>query len=151
VEIEADARLIEYVGRLSHRWSEAVIVPRVNVKHGDWQPFPKKCHANVTKWTELNPHHRAIRGWMLMDLRIAGPLFGQAPRVELLAHSVIEDEKRNLFDITPAETPYGKPNEYPFLKHSGDDDEYGLLIDGYTISRIRIYGFTPERITYLPI
>jgi hypothetical protein len=150
MEQEADARMVDYVSKLSLRWSEAVIVPRVDVACADWKPSPKQCHDNVTKWVELNPKHRAVRGWLILDLRTA-ILLGQLPRVELLAHAIVEDEDKKLLDITPVQAPYGTPNTYPFLFHAGNQDDFVALIAEHRLSRIRIYGLTPERITYLPL
>ena len=151
MEYDVDNKLLQYIGGLSHRWSEAAIIPRTAVSIGDWHPSIKKCHDNVTYWVTQNPKHKCVRGWMLMDLRMAG-LLGQAPRIELLAHSIIQDENGTCFDITPVTAIYGTPGEYPFLAHIGTKEEYENIISQYNLSRIRMYGVGEvDRITYASI
>ena len=59
----------------------------------DWEPLMNRCHDNVTSWVKHHPAHKEVRGWMLIDLRSPlMPLIGQPQRLELLAHSVVEDE-----------------------------------------------------------
>lgn len=149
----SDDALLKYVGRISQGWHEAKIVPQKPVTIGSWEPKRNACHQNVSKWLERNPTHRALRGWLVMDLRLAGAVLGAGPYVDLLAHSVVVDEQGHPFDITPLWAPPGeKPNLYPFALHPGTEDEYTGMIGGYNIARFRLYGRCPpfERIEYMP-
>ena len=135
VETDADKRLANYVGELSLRWSESFVVPRIEVEQAGWQPVVKQCHRNVAELVKLNDDYQPVRGWMIMDLResvlLLNALFGleQEPRIELLAHSIVKNKQGKLLDVTPVEALYGTPNEYPFLQHVGDEDEYATFIE----------------------
>jgi hypothetical protein len=142
-----DAVLSDYLSRLLRRWAEATIVPRVSVAMEGWAPELNECHANVAKWVEYHAAHKKVHGWLIMDLR-ATALIGKPPIIDLLAHSVIENENGDLLDITPVPPESGV---YPFLRHAALDSEYETIIGEYGLSRFRLHGagLTPHRASYL--
>jgi hypothetical protein len=61
---------------------------------GGWTPEIGKCHGNVDRWVGDNPGCEAVRGWI--TYKSFGPM-----GVQLTSHSVVRDQRGNLFDITP--------------------------------------------------
>jgi hypothetical protein len=62
--------------------------------------------------------HVPVRGWVVFEVYTRLGLCRFIPR------SVVEDEDRVLFDITPARAS----KRYPFLKDEMTEEEYVLLI-----------------------
>jgi hypothetical protein len=111
---------------LYRRRDEAVCVPKVEVRLGDWTPCPAHCHENVDKWLAATTAHKAVRGWLVED--VSG---GQGFAFYFNAHSVVEVEDGMLIDITPSNVPCG------FLRHIGTDEDF---------ERFKVIG----RLEYLP-
>jgi len=91
------------------------------VKHGEWEPKSKVCHANADYWEGVTPSARAVRGWLICgNDGVGGYLFG--------AHSVVE-ENGELYDITPHDCPSPGP-EPPrlFLRHGGDKGPFDDML-----------------------
>jgi hypothetical protein len=83
-----------YGALLARQLKEAVAVPYRQVSVGNWAPEENKCHHNVATWIERNPHHEHVLGWLV----VTAP---NSDVIRFVAHSVIEDEAGNRFDITP--------------------------------------------------
>jgi hypothetical protein len=92
---------------------EAVVVPYREVGEGDWTPEVNKCHHNVKAWTDRNPHHVQVLGWLVVT-RLGDDV------IRFVAHSVVEDETGNKFDITPLQSTELRP----FLEAGIDPDDF---------------------------
>ena len=144
VESPADERLQKLAFDLMERRNEGVIVPRVIVSHGNWRPSQNRCHHNVTELAEREPSVKPIHGWLHFDFTgLAASILCPEPWIEFLGHSVIERVGGRLEDITPVYS--ADSQNYPFIRHGGDEADYAAIIDGYPLSRIRIYS---SRIVY---
>jgi hypothetical protein len=101
-----------YGALLVRQLNEAVVVPYRQVNVGDWVPEENKCHHNVAAWIERNPRHEHVLGWLV----IAAP---NSDFIRFVAHSVVEDETGNRFDITPLHAT--EPRQCPMwnLCHEG--------------------------------
>ncbi|CAN7597397.1 hypothetical protein LJR131_004482 [Polaromonas sp. LjRoot131] len=108
-----NAAIERYGALLAGQLNEAVVVPCRQVNVGDWAPEENKCHHNVATWIERNPHHGHVLGWLV----IAAP---NSDFVRFVAHSVVEDEMGNRFDITPLHAIEPRP----FLDAGIDADDY---------------------------
>jgi hypothetical protein len=93
------------------RAPSATLVPYHEVRFTNGVPEPNACHVNVEQWIKENPQHRPVRGWLITS----GFVFDR--------HSLIADERGELFDITPIQQPY-RP---PFLVHPGNEAEFMAL------------------------
>jgi len=80
----------------------------------DWKPERSHCHSNVNYWVTLNPHLRAIRGWIVIGEDADG-------RCRFQAHSVIEDTGE-LYDITLPNQP--ECDRARFLPHTGTEEQF---------------------------
>jgi hypothetical protein len=56
-----------YFASLHARRGAAERMIHQKVPHDGWSPETGKCHDNVNYWVNLNPHLRAIRGWMIVS------------------------------------------------------------------------------------
>ena len=54
-----------------------------------FEPNPNDCHGNAERWIVLHPHHKRVRGFLVMN----DCVFNK--------HSVIEIGRPNFLDITP--------------------------------------------------
>src|SRR5271169_2065380 len=102
--------------RIYQRLDEAVIVPFEDCSSADFSPSPTDCHHNVNRWVEANPNHRAVRGWLSF-----GPVL-QVLRFN--AHSVVCDENRTLFDLTPSDAS----QQHPFIPYEGMEEDFAELV-----------------------
>ena len=93
----------------------ADFVPVEGRSSQQFRPAPKECHVNVDKWCRLNPAHKPVRGWLIIDMTARG-LF------RFVAHSVVQDEDGNRFDVTPQQSF----SKYPFLEDEDPDEVYLL-------------------------
>lgn len=118
--------LADEAARLYARRASAVMVPF----RGDSRLTPRRneCHANVEKWLELHPTHKAVRGWLVLDYREVEGHFGY----RFFAHSVVEDATGSRFDVT-VQSPY------PFLEILGNEDDFAMLIHGHNLGAIDHY------------
>jgi hypothetical protein len=89
-------------------------------------PQKNHCHDNVAYWVKRNPKHKHVFGFLIFDLRI------EDARIQVVAHSVVEDESGALFDITPqhAEVPRHK---FFFLRYDGSDDDFKVIARDHLI------------------
>ncbi len=99
--------------RLFRRRHETVPLKPGRVRDSNWQPEPRQCHLNVEIWCDRQPKYTVVRGWLVADYSDEGVY-------NFMPHSVIEDNKGNLIDITP--TPM--PCPYPFLRHTEEDGDF---------------------------
>jgi hypothetical protein len=95
-------------------------VPFREVSHGRWRPLAQQCHTNVHQWVSYHPEHRAVQGFRFV------------PRPALsacafYAHTVVEDEAGNLFDITPGSLAA------PFVHHTGSLEDFAELARGIVL------------------
>ena len=100
---------------------ETVLVSFRVIRHGDWEPKSTACHRNADYWERVTPGARAVRGWLICGIDLAGGYsFG--------AHSVVE-ENGELYDITPHDCPIPGP-EPPrlFLMHEGDKAAFDAML-----------------------
>lgn len=117
----------KYVAELYSRLSEATIVMRVQIREGNWQPQPKKCHENVETFCKLHKDYRPVRGWLIFDLG------GHSDHVKFLQHSVVMSPDGQLIDITPsiaAQYPFlrAEESDEDFFEKENHTDDYGNLI-----------------------
>ncbi len=110
------------------RRGEAVIVPSRTVHGSNWSPAERECHDNVERWTEENPQHAPVGGWLLSDYE------GLRPFVTLHAHSVVRCEDGSLMDITPSRTLAA----YPFIEADLPYREFREIVVALNISRINL-------------
>jgi hypothetical protein len=96
---------------LRRRALSAKLVPFREVHFTSGEPQPNACHVNVEQWVKENPQHRPVRGWLVTS----GVVFDR--------HSLIADERGELFDITPIALPH-RP---PFLRYEGSEDEFNAI------------------------
>lgn len=98
---------------------EGMIVPfrevgmRGSNGDADWLPLPHRCHDNVAAWVSQSLHHKAVKGYILFP---PNPLYGG---VLVQAHTAV-DMGDGIFDITPS----GASQSYPFVRHTGSDDDF---------------------------
>jgi hypothetical protein len=93
---------------------EAAILsePRRVIFQDGTSPQAAQCHANVDRWVRENPGCRGVRGWIVeVD-------WGE--RALFAAHSLVEDERGKLVDIT-------LPAAYRFLRHEGEPALYARI------------------------
>jgi hypothetical protein len=105
--------LAEYGQQLLSRIAEARVIPARQVSFEDWKPEVRRCHDNVAIWVKKYPSFKAIRGWLHIPLD--GLYF-----TRFLAHSVVEDEHGDRFDITPLQAS----QPYAFIDCSLREDDY---------------------------
>ena len=108
-----------YAARLYERRSEGIITGVAQASIGDWTPSGHDCHANVTDWCEHHPGHIPVRGWLYFNFDNLLPI------VRFNAHSVIENEKGELFDITPSKAS----QRYPFIRAEESEEEFAFLVE----------------------
>ena len=108
-----------YAARLYERRSEGVITGVAQASIEDWTPSGHDCHANVTDWCEHYLGHKPVRGWLYFDF--SKPM----SVVRFYAHSVIENEKGELFDITPSKAS----QQYPFIRADESEEEFAYLVE----------------------
>lgn len=146
----ADNILRRYAESLCPHLAEASVVPRVTLSHESWRPAVHECHANVAQWVELNPAHKAVMGWSVLDRRI-GAGACESPYVQLFAHSVVESEDGVLKDVTPVmAAPDGTQDEVRFLRHVGTKEEYVALLEQYRLGSIVLWGHEKlEDVTFI--
>jgi hypothetical protein len=106
------------------RLNEAVYLERAKARVGPWEPQMHYCHENVRDWVKYNPQHKHVFGFVFFDLSRFG-------YVEFQPHSVIEMEDGTLVDITPHQAS----DDYPFLRHTGSDDEFAAAA---AVMRLRL-------------
>jgi hypothetical protein len=81
--------------RLYDRRQEAVVVRFKNCSDEAFQPAEQDCHRNVDLWCKDHPSHALVRGWVVFEV------YSPLGFCRFIAHSVVEDDKGILFDITP--------------------------------------------------
>ena len=108
-----NAAIERYGALLAQQINEAVVVPFRQVNLGEWTPELNKCHHNVAAWIESNPHHWQVLGWLV----VAAP---NSDYIRFVAHSVVEDDTGNRFDITPLNATGPRP----FLEAGIDGDDF---------------------------
>lgn len=119
--------------RLYERRHLAGMVPHEDRSNDQFHPEAGACHTNVDQWCRLNPTHKPVRGWLVFDHSAVG-------RFLFVAHSVVEDEKGNRFDVTP-QRPIG---QYGFLQDEAFDEEYMLLIQPTSATKSANNGSEPR-------
>lgn len=111
-----------YFDALWARKDDAREIERRAVRFGDGAiPEVAECHRNVDRWVSENPDHRAAAGWVIVSV------FGD--HLYLVAHSVVQDAKGALFDITLT----AEDQPAPFLRHEGSDASFTALRRGRAI------------------
>ena len=109
----------EYSRQLISRLNQAVIVPPARASLGQWHPAENDCHVNVTTWCMKTQGFEIVRGWLYFDMA------NLMPFVLFNAHSVIRNQKGELWDITPTKAS----NPYPFLVAEETEEEYVKFIE----------------------
>ncbi|MFZ6647924.1 hypothetical protein ACO0LO_19520 [Undibacterium sp. TJN25] len=117
-------KIAEYGKTLFSKVSEAYIVRPASVSIGEWEPQPKRCHENVDTWVLNSSKARAIRGWFYIPLD--GLCFAR-----FVAHSVIEDEFGEKFDITPVDSS----QQYAFIDAGVSENEFADVIQRLEAAR----------------
>lgn len=120
IDAPESAKAVSHGFDLCSRLSEAKVIEFRDGAIDGWTPSAQYCHNNVAYWVSKNHGHKAVHGWLHMDLR---PLL---PCHRFLAHSVISDEKGVLFDITPMKAPSGQ--KYPFLAANLSDEDFEEIL-----------------------
>ena len=109
--------LQELAHRLYQRRDEAVVVPIRDCRSADFEPTEQDCHGNVDRWCRAYTHHKPVRGWLVSEG------YSRPGICRFIAHSVVEDERGLLFDITPSRASH----RYPFLREEMTEEEYLML------------------------
>jgi hypothetical protein len=113
---------IEIAKRVLTRRGEGIIVPfrEVGMRNADgsigWAPRQHYCHDNVAAWIYRSPQDKAVRGYVIFDMRIFGYW-------KVVAHTVVETEDGTLMDITPS----GASQPYPFVHHVSSDEDFATI------------------------
>lgn len=102
-----------YASQLYDRRAEGILVPRISIAVGDWQPAQNDCHGNAIELSLQDSSYVPVHGWLYFDLG------GFAPFVRFAAHSVVANGNGELVDITPAATPL-----YPFIRADLSQDYF---------------------------
>jgi hypothetical protein len=120
--------LREFANALYQRRGEGVRLRIARPVVDGWQPIIHECYENVDSWIRLRPDHKRIDGFIYYDQLTE---FGFA---KFTAHCVVEDENGVLADITP----HGATNEYLFIRHTGNREEFNALAElgEFTLSLI---------------
>jgi hypothetical protein len=83
-----------------------------------------------------------------MDMSLICAALGIPRYVDLLPHTVLKSGTGRLLDITPRHE-LASSDIYPFIRHPGPDAEYAALVDGRSITRVRVYADeSPPRFVY---
>jgi hypothetical protein len=102
----------------------------------------------VDRWVAENSYLKSVRGWLVFDFRpVIYRLVVPRPKLDFLAHSLIEKPDGELIDITPAwrETA----DTYPFIRHTGRNAEFEEIIAQYNLARLSVYFDTdPKQVTF---
>jgi hypothetical protein len=123
--------LAEYGQQPLSRIAEASVIPTRQVSFEDWKPKVRRCHDDVAIWVKKYPSFKAIRGWLNIPL-------DKWYFTRFLAHSVVEVEHGDRFDITPlqASQPYAfidcnlREGDYFDLERQFVSSPSGRLFDG---------------------
>ena len=130
----------EHAAQLFGRIGEGVIVPRVQMAVDGWQPLPNKCHENAHILAEKIAGYRAVTGWLLFEFERAFTY------VRFAAHSVVENEAGELFDITPPPAENPGAALYPFIRSKLSHDDFHsavyVLTEMYGAANLD-YGYRP--------
>lgn len=110
--------LEELALRLYDRRHEAVLVPFRDCAGPDFTAVEQACHSNVDDWVKGHPEHRAVRGWLVHESWLPQGF------CRFAAHSVVQDERGELFDLTPTMAA----QRYPFLHNHLTDEEFILMV-----------------------
>lgn len=110
--------LAELAQQLYERRHQAVLVPFRDFSSPGFSPVEQACHSNVDKWCRSHQKHQAVRGWLVHESWLPQGFCRFAP------HSVVLDERGELFDLTPTRAI----RRYPFLRHHLTDEEFLLMI-----------------------
>lgn len=109
--------LAELARQLYERRQEAVLVPFRDCSGPDFSPVEQACHSNVGEWCKAHGEHRPVRGWLVYEAWLPQGFCRFAP------HSVVLDERGELFDLTPTKAS----NRYPFLRNHLTEEEFVLV------------------------
>ncbi|MEK7992880.1 MAG: hypothetical protein AAB403_03650 [Planctomycetota bacterium] len=114
-----DSYLKDLTLSLYERRHLATHVPVRDCSSAQFQPAPKECHVNVDKWCLLNPAHKPVRGWLVIDMTALG-------HFRFVAHSVVQAEDGHRFDVTPQQSFV----KHPFLEDEEMEEVYLLRNSG---------------------
>ena len=106
--------LTELAQQLYERRHQAELVPFRDCSGPDFSPLEQACHSNVDHWCTCHPNHQPVRGWLLHESWLPQGF------CRFAAHSVVQDEHGELFDLTPPRAV----RKYPFLRHPLTDEEF---------------------------
>ena len=108
---------VSYEADVCARLRQAGSVPCRQISLPDGAALPSECHRRVNTWLLACPGQIAVRGWVVQHPFPGG--------VRLTAHSVVRDERGELYDVT---LPPPKPGEtrawQKFVPHIGDDESF---------------------------
>ncbi len=76
------------------------------------------CHATATKFTEINDGWEKVSGYLIEKAR-----FDKENVIRLTAHSVVRDDKNNLFELMECVYPLEK---YYFILHNSGSQGFDL-------------------------
>jgi hypothetical protein len=110
----------DYAAKLYARLGEAVVLRRMELEVGGWQPLAKGCHTNATQVHLRDASYAPVRGWLYFDFG------GYLDHVQFLAHSVVRAPNGELWDITPVQPAQA----YPFILAVESEEDYAALIAG---------------------
>ncbi|MDV6341911.1 hypothetical protein R2083_09830 [Nitrosomonas sp. Is35] len=106
----------QYAARLYEQRSQGVLLKRLNVSVGEWQPLSNQCHLNVTELCTYDSRYKPVRGWLYFDL-------APFPFVKFVSHSAVRTPDGHLYDITPTSVA----KSYPFIPATESEDEYAAM------------------------
>ena len=112
--------LRDYAAELYARRAEGVVAPRQVITVGAWNPQPNLCHDNALSLAERDETYTAVHGWLYFDLG------GVMPFVRFAAHSVVQNQRNELIDITPLAQPAAL---YPFIRSNLSVEEFADAVN----------------------
>jgi hypothetical protein len=111
-----ESEILEVVRVLYSRLDESLCLKRKTVGAEGWKPKRHHCHNNVRAWVMMVPTDKHVFGYVFFNLSEFG-------FVRFTAHSVVERENGELWDITP----HDASADYPFICHVGTPEEFAIL------------------------
>lgn len=128
-------KVAAYAQWLMGRFGELRILPRREVKVGDWSPQLNRCHDNVATWLSHTPSDVGVVGWLVVDYRPT------LPWVRFTAHTVVAiNNSDEWIDITPSIAT----QDYPFVSSGLQGDAF------FALEKILIESFGSSQFDWIP-
>jgi hypothetical protein len=92
-----------------------------------------QCHTNADRFVAGNQRYRVVRGWLFFDFRAAA-LMGLEPTIRFTAHSIVQNDSGDRYEITPSQASQC----YPFIEHPFGNEDFEKLVDSRKLSHIDV-------------